>query len=179
MTLTSFEDSTHVADLSLWPNEWRNTAANVIANFELDIEGIHGIGHWTRVLTNGLRLAERNGANTLVIVAFALFHDCRRENDGYDPEHGFRGAEYGRHLRQMMPALSAREFDLFHEAATYHSDGLVDGDLTVQTCWDADRLDLYRVGILPSPNRLCTEAARNPDILDWAIKRSRWQNEDI
>jgi hypothetical protein len=36
----------------------------------------------------------------------------------------------------------------------------LDGDITVQTCWDADRLDLPRVGIQPLPQFLCTEAAK-------------------
>jgi uncharacterized protein len=175
MTLASLEDFPHQVDHSLWPNEWHDLVNQVMTEFELDIEGIHGITHWTRVLANGLRLAERNGANKTVIVAFALFHDCRRENEGYDPQHGFRGAEYGHHLRQMMPTLSDQEFELFHEAATYHSDGFMEGDLTVQTCWDADRLDLYRVGIRPDPRRLCTEEARDTEILEWAIERSCWR----
>jgi len=29
-------------------------------------------------------------------------------------------------------------------------------DVTIQTCWDADRLDLGRVGIIPDPDRMCT-----------------------
>ena len=45
-------------------------------------------------------------------------------------------------------------------------------DITVQTCWDADRLDLGRVGIIPRPDRLCTEEARDPVLLDIAYRRS-------
>ena len=174
MGLASLKGQVRQFDHSLWPSEWHDLVHKVTAGFELDIEGIHGIRHWTRVLENGLRLAERNGANTSVIVAFALLHDCRRENDGYDPQHGYCGAEYGRHLRRMMPTLSDQEFDLFHEAAAFHSDGLIDGDLTVQTCWDADRLDLCRVGIRPDPSRLCNEEAKDTEILEWAIARSSW-----
>jgi uncharacterized protein len=172
LTPTAFEHQSVQPDFPCWPDEWQDLVYQVVNIFDLDIDGIHGIYHWTRVLENGLRLAENNGANTKIIIAFSLLHDCRRENDGYDPEHGFRGAEYGRRIRNKMPGLSDTEFDLFHEAATYHSDGLVDGDLTVQTCWDADRLDLYRVGIMPNPNRLCTEVARKPDVIEWAVQRS-------
>jgi uncharacterized protein len=46
------------------------------------------------------------------------------------------------------------------------------GDVTVQTCWDADRLDLGRVGIRPVASRLCTPAARAPDVIAWAYARS-------
>jgi len=33
-------------------------------------------------------------------------------------------------------------------------------DVTIQTCWDADRLDLGRVGITPDPDRMCTGMGR-------------------
>ena len=137
----------------------------------LDIEGIHGFPHWSRVLMNGLRLSETTGANTSVIIAFALLHDSQRENDGYDPDHGSRGAEYGRLVRARMPSMSDKEFDLFTEAATYHSDGILKADVTVMTCWDADRLDLYRVGTRPVPERLCTEPAKQADVIEWAVSR--------
>jgi uncharacterized protein len=42
----------------------------------------------------------------------------------------------------------------------------------VQTCWDADRLDLGRVGKRPDPRRLCTPAARDRDVIEWAYRRS-------
>ena len=51
-------------------------------------------------------------------------------------------------------------------AVRHHSDGLIEADVTVQTCWDADRLDLGRVGIVPRPDRLCTAHARDPVLLE-------------
>jgi uncharacterized protein len=42
----------------------------------------------------------------------------------------------------------------------FHSHGSTEADSTVQACWDADRLDLVRIGIEPEPDRLCTDAAR-------------------
>lgn len=159
-----------------WPVSWLPIVDEISNSFKLDLNGIHGQPHWSRVLTNGLRLAKQTSANHSVIVAFALLHDCQRENDGYDPQHGMRGAELGKLMRFRLPSLSDIEFDLFYEAAAYHSDGLLDGDVTVQTCWDADRLDLYRVGIRPNPAFLCTEAARHPDIIKWAVNRSVRKN---
>ena len=38
--------------------------------------------------------------------------------------------------------------------------------------WDADRLDLGRVGIRPAPKRLCTDAARAPEVVLAAYVRS-------
>jgi uncharacterized protein len=45
-------------------------------------------------------------------------------------------------------------------------------DITVQTCFDADRLDLGRVGKIPDPRLLCTDAAKDPKTIDWANQRS-------
>jgi uncharacterized protein len=57
-------------------------------------------------------------------------------------------------------------------AVRHHSDGLIEADVTVQTCWDADRLDLGRVGIIPRADRLCTEQARDPLVFERAFARS-------
>ena len=68
--------------------------------------------------------------------------------------------------------LMKKKKELLIEACKYHSDGLIDADITVQTCWDSDRLDLGRVGIKPSSDRLCTEVARRSDVIEKAYKRS-------
>ena len=50
--------------------------------------------------------------------------------------------------------------------------GLTRGDITVITCWDADRLDLGRVRKRPNPKYLCTEFAKQKSTIEWAYKRS-------
>ncbi|MCX5797616.1 MAG: hypothetical protein NTY77_19165 [Elusimicrobia bacterium] len=140
--------------------------------FALDCDGVHGSAHWQRVRDNGLRLAGLTGANPGVIELFALFHDSRRLNDCRDPGHGARGALFAQTLAGSAFELAACDLKLLMDACHGHSEGLMTGDITVLACWDADRLDLGRVGIRPSPQRLCTEAARDPDILDWAYQRS-------
>lgn len=144
----------------------------VCGQFALDLHGIHGIRHWTRVLENGLRLSERTGADGEVVTLFAWLHDSRRQDDGYDPGHGARAAEWIAELRGHWIHLDDERFDLLVRACRYHSDGLREGDVTLRTCWDADRLDLGRVGIRPDPRYLCTDAARDPGILEWAWRRS-------
>lgn len=140
--------------------------------FALEWTGIHGAPHWTRVRENGLRLAEATGAKPNVVELFAFLHDSRRLNDGYDPEHGLRAAVFARTLAGSAFELEAADLELLATACEGHSDGLKEGDITVLTCWDADRLDLGRVGIRPDPNRLCTQVAREPVILEWAYRRS-------
>lgn len=140
--------------------------------FRLKWNGIHGAPHWTRVRENGLRLAESTGAKPRVIELFAFLHDSRRRTDGHDPEHGLRAAEFAAQLAGSAFHLEPTDLELLLVACRGHSDGLTTGEITVLTCWDADRLDLGRVGIKPQPLRLCTRAARDPAILEWAYKRS-------
>jgi uncharacterized protein len=149
----------------------------VLGHYALPWDGIHGLPHWARVLENGLRLAAENGADPDVVRHFALFHDCRRVNDGLDLGHGKRGAEVAAGLRGTVLRLDRHRFDLLYHACELHTDGHTEGDVTVQTCWDADRLDLGRVGIRPRPERLCTPAARHPDTLGWAEARSHTRHE--
>lgn len=140
--------------------------------FALNWMGIHGLPHWARVRANGLRLAERTGAKPHVIELFAFLHDSCRRNDLFDPDHGLRAAHFARKLLGRKIYLDDHDFDLLFRAISCHSDGLIQSDVTVMTCWDADRLDLGRVGIPPHPRRLCTEAARDPALIEWAYRRS-------
>jgi uncharacterized protein len=144
----------------------------VLEDYALPWDGIHGLGHWARVLENGLRLAESTGANVEVVQLFAVFHDSRRVNESSDPGHGLRGAELAFRLRGTLYDLPDAQCALLSEACAGHTDGLTDGNITVQTCWDADRLDLGRVGMRPEPTKLCTDAARRPEIIKRADGRA-------
>lgn len=144
----------------------------IVHGYELPLDGVHGLGHWARVLENGLRLAERTGANERVVSLFAVFHDARRRDEGTDTGHGARGARLARELRAEYLELTDGEFGLLETACVDHTDGTVEGDITVQTSWDADRLDLWRVYIVPHKKYLCTSAARGDEIQEWARQRS-------
>ena len=145
---------------------------HLLKQFPLGSSTIHGEDHWMRVLYNGRMLAKETGANLKVVELFALIHDCQRDNDDYDLEHGRRAAEYVNGIYNEWLDIDEKEKELLIEACKYHSDGLIDADITVQTCWDSDRLDLGRVGIKPSSDRLCTEVARRSDVIEEAYKRS-------
>jgi uncharacterized protein len=121
---------------------------------------IHGPDHWRRVEHNAMLLATRTGADVAVVRLFALFHDSRRLNDGWDDGHGARGAEYAMSLRGDAYQLSDDQFELLHYACVWHTDGLHHEDPTIGTCWDADRLDLGRVSIIPHPKFMSTAFGR-------------------
>jgi uncharacterized protein len=144
----------------------------ILDQYSLPVFGTHGITHWARVLENGLRIAQETGANEEVVSLFAVLHDSRRQNEALDPGHGKRGAELAKSLRGSFFDISDQDFDLLYEACVSHTDGKTESDITVQTCWDADRLDLGRVWIWPNPDHLCTQFAKNPEIITWANQRS-------
>jgi uncharacterized protein len=144
----------------------------ILEEYALPWHGTHGVGHWARVLENGLRLAKETGANVEVVQLFAVFHDSRRVSEGSDDGHGERGGDLAQALRNEWFALSDDEFHLLYEACAGHTDGETEAHITIQTCWDADRLDLGRVGICPAPHKLCTAAAKRPELLKWADGRA-------
>jgi uncharacterized protein len=140
--------------------------------FVLSLHGIHGVPHWQRVRENGLRLSKHTGANSQIVELFAFLHDCCREDDYDDTGHGERAAEFLLTLRGSVIRLDDADFALLHDAVRDHELGMTRGDVTVRTCWDADRLDLGRVGILPQPCYLCTDYGKEPATIQWAYKRS-------
>jgi uncharacterized protein len=144
----------------------------ILEDYALPWSGTHGVSHWARVLENGLRLAKETKANVEVVQLFAVFHDSCRASEGYDDGHGQRGAELTLALRNDWLALSDDEFKLLYEACVGHTDGETEADITIQTCWDADRLDLGRVGIVPAPQKLCTPAAKTWEMIRWADGRA-------
>lgn len=140
--------------------------------YRLNWNGIHGISHFLRVRDIGLRLAGTTGANQNVVELFAFLHDSQRQNDHRDPDHGKRAADFARSLQGKLFELSSEDLDLLTFACEFHTDGLVEGNETVLTCWDSDRLDLGRAGIRPQADKLCTVAAKEPNIIAWAYTRS-------
>jgi uncharacterized protein len=164
----SFLDLERIEDMI--SSELVNT---ILQRYSLSPKGTHGVSHWARVLENGRTLARRTGAIIEVVELFAVFHDAKRANEGWDSEHGYRGAEFAAQLWGANFKLSGRDFDMLYAACSDHTKGITAGDITVQTCWDADRLDLGRVGIMPDIQYLCTDAAKESEIIAWAERRSR------
>ena len=142
----------------------------ILDGYALPLNGYHGLVHWARVLENGLRIADLNGGDREIITLFAIFHDSRRINEHRDHDHGLRGAELARSLQGDLVHLDDDRMDVLFEACRLHTNGLTSGDPTMQACWDADRLDLGRVGITPRADRLCTDAGR--ELITWANDRA-------
>jgi len=131
--------------------------------FQLDLKrSLHGPGHWEQVERNAMELGKNTpGCDIEVARLFAILHDCKRQNEGTGEKHGERAAEFARELYDKgMLDLDPRRMAILEYAIRSHNDGMVNSDPTIGVCWDADRLDLPRVGIAPDASLLSTEYAK-------------------
>ena len=120
----------------------------------------HGVSHWERVERNGLMLAT-DEVNRTVVRLFAYLHDKWRVDDWEDLEHGKRAAENLPALRgTLLECLTDEEFELLRKACELHTVCHSTGNPTIDACFDADRLDLMRVGIMPDPEKMATERGK-------------------
>jgi uncharacterized protein len=150
--------------------------ADIKRGFVLDWAGHHGANHWGRVRRHALDIARARDADMLVVELFAFLHDSQREDEWRDPKHGDRGAEYARALQGRFYDLSAKALSQLTHAIRHHSGGEVSTDATIQSCWDADRLDLGRVGITPAAEFLSSEGAARIELAyRWSLGRAQRQ----
>ncbi len=128
----------------------------------------HGPSHWEKVEHNVIALVKKTkGADMLVCRLFAICHDCKRENEYSDPGHGQRAADFAiSHLKEWGFDLNPKQTNTLYKAIQLHNDGQVSDNPTIGCCWDADRLDLFRVGIVPNVKLMSTEAGKS---LIWKI----------
>ena len=128
------------------------------ARWQLD--DLHGMPHWQRVERNGELLATP-ACDLTVIRCFAYLHDsCRRDN-GVDREHGPRAAVFIETLRDSyLKSLTDQQFALLKEAIKKHTSHRRTGIPTIDACFDADRLDLVRVGFWPNPEKMASEKGK-------------------
>jgi uncharacterized protein len=124
----------------------------------------HGPRHWRDVARVAHALwTEGVEAEPMGLFVFALMHDSQRLNEFEDPGHGHRAAALLHNtgviamLEGLVSCETLRSVEL---AMSIHNGGDTSAEPTVATCLDADRLTLYRVGIVPDPRFLSTEVAK-------------------
>lgn len=144
--------------------------------------GIHGVAHATRVLVWADRLAAMTagpGALRLAELRWAAAcHDVGRMDDGIDPEHGDRSAEWAlSHLAAARPAVAGVDLGFVAELCRWHQPS--DRDAARMTAElmilkDADGLDRARLGDL-DPSRL--RLGRSAGLVDAAERLYRATGE--
>src|SRR5947209_3914139 len=125
----------------------------------------HGPHHWKCVALTGLEIALLEPSIDLhVLHVFAQLHDSQRLNEYTDPEHGPRAAEIAAKAIDGGGvagfASGDERTDKLIEAIRDHTTARYSDDVTVGACWDADRLNLWRVGTVPDVAFTSTPAAR-------------------
>lgn len=124
---------------------------------------IHGITHWDQVWENAQTIGWNVAADMKVVEYFAYLHDSQRWDEGEDREHGPRAAAFAKEHRDLFD-LSDAQFKLLVKAVAGHTIAMpgdkAGEDPTLATCWDADRMDIGRVGIVVDSDYLFTDFAR-------------------
>jgi uncharacterized protein len=128
--------------------------------FQCDPQSIHGPTHWKKVEETAMTIAPQTGADMDICRLFAIFHDCCRLDDDADPDHGPRAAKLVRSILGTILPLDPTRGEVLAYAIEHHTAGRTSKDPTIGTCWDADRLDLGRVGMVPDARRMSTSAGR-------------------
>lgn len=129
---------------------------------------IHGLKHWEKVKEIGHYIADKNGADKKIVEAFAYLHDVGRNGESAEPGHGKKSAEIvSKHFPAGTLGLDDGQYEKLIVAISQHDEKYAKSDdITIQTCWDADRLDLPRVYILPDRNLLYTEVGKSQETFD-------------
>ena len=138
-------------------NNIEKVRAYAIKHTKMGAGSIHGIDHWDRVARNGESL-NVPGADMEVVLCFAYLHDVERDSDGYDEEHGPKAAVLIDQIRDsVLSFLNDKQIGMLKDACTFHTTCHRTGNPTIDACFDSDRLDLGRVGIIPDPARMATK----------------------
>jgi len=149
--------------------DWRDLLSSVQARATMMDSPIHGDRHWRGVALAGMRICDAlPQCDRRVVLAFAMFHDSQRLDDDYDPEHGDRAAAEVKKSRALKRIISSDQIAKLAEACRLHEKGQTSEDPTVGACWDADRSNLWRVGI--TPNRRFFSVLTEPDTFNEIVQ---------
>ena len=136
---------------------WEDLRLFSMSRWPEDMGRTHGVEHWDRVAKFG-RMLYQEGADMDVILAFAYLHDAERMSNGRDINHGQRASGLIDTIRHtQLEALSDEQIAKLKRACELHTIQHRTGDLTIDICFDADRMDLPRVDITPSQKRMATK----------------------
>lgn len=119
---------------------------------------IHGINHLRQVAYLAGRFAYSINECEETAIIGGYLHDCARENDGNGNSHAHESALLAtKIISKFYPEIN---IERVYNAIFFHADGLITDDPFIGCIWDADRLNLVRIGIIPKVELLSTEVAK-------------------
>lgn len=140
-----------------------------VGKFALGPRSYHGPEHWESVERNVIAIAKVTpGADMMVCRLFAILHDTQRVNEDEDKLHGTRAARFIKSLHDQgqLSVIDDEQLNKLLYACVNHTKGQTSDDPTIGACWDADRMDLVRVGDAPDTKFFSTKAGKE---LLWRI----------
>lgn len=153
------------------------TALHYIVPYAQHHSLVHGVAHWARVHRFGLTLSKKlnlTEPEKLSIALFAWCHDLARTDDSGNQHHAYDGACYVEEIVNcLFKGFPEDVLQMAQIAIKHHSDsmnaeeaqhaGKIDTPFSREStlnvlgcCWDADRLDLLRLNIIPEETRMST-----------------------
>ena len=141
----------------LYPAWLRRLKRFCLGHWDSSLGQMHGPEHWERVRVFAHLLSPKDGIDFMVTDAFAYLHDVERHDNLEDPQHGPRAAALVRRIRRTyLRYLNDSQVALLCKACEQHTAAQSTGEYIIDLCFDADRMDLPRVGIIPDPERMAT-----------------------
>jgi len=105
---------------------------------------LHGISHLRQVSLLAGKIASASGADVESAMVAGFLHDAGRTDDFGGNQHALDSAILARPLLiRLYPHIDA---DLVCYAIARHADGMTTDDPLIGSLWDADRLELKRIG---------------------------------
>ncbi len=135
-------------NLSYWQAKFESHV-----NTQIMDDAAHDISHLRRVARTAISLAGREGANTLVVLAAAYFHDCVNVPKNHPDRANASSLSAERAieiLRSEFPDFPASEYEAIAHAIEAHSfsAGIAPRTIEAKVVQDADRLEaLGAIGI--------------------------------
>lgn len=127
----------------------------------------HGFLHSKYVEAFGLIMVEEYAKENIVVDKdvvqwFAYLHDSMSKDKKYDPKHGEKAASYIDEIRNdYLQDLSEIQIVKLKKACTLHSTIISTGDITIDVCFDADRLDSPKFGRVTDIEKMATRIGKD------------------
>lgn len=155
--------------MKITQNDFLKLVAHVLKLSSRKDSSLHGEKHWKCVGWVGAHLLKATPeADANLVLLFSVLHDSMRRNDWGDPEHGERAAGFAKSLNNLFYQLSDADMKTLETACFYHNLGRTSDNPTIGVCWDADRLNLWRVGTTSTAKLLSTTTAKKPATIEWS-----------
>lgn len=152
--------------LRIWDNQRNEEKLCQFLRQHVYKKRAHGVKHGKIVEAFGMYLAHYYPeCDRDVVRWFAYLHDsqCEVYNPDYnDDGHGQRAADYIDKIRlTYLSELNDMQIEKLKTACIMHTSTHKVDDVTVNVCFDSDRMDLPRVNIQVNPEKMATDAGAN------------------